>query len=243
MRKIMVAQAISTLCLTSLFAFFPYHLPKQVLAEDTGQNREGVPDRRVGGGTRGDREIYGLPVPLVPQNNQGLTGSGNPTFFFYVPKTQQPQMGEFILVDEKEEVIYQTTFRNNGNSGVVGIELPANVATKSLEIGQKYRWFFAIIPNPNDRENDLAVTGSIERVEVDPSLRERLKNPDPLVRADIYAENKLWYDAIATLAQLRRTRPNDATVAAKWAQLLQSANLNEIAREPLVSYQRTAITR
>lgn len=231
-------KVIAAVCFTSTLTFFSYSLPKQVLAQNSDEMREGLPGRRIGGATRGGAE--NPIVALVPENNQGLTVSGTPTFFFYVSKTQKPQMAEFVLVDENGQQIYQTTFTTNGNSGVVEIGLPTTGATKSLEIGKAYRWYFAIIPNATNRREDVYVTGGIKRVQPNQELDGQLKNADPLERVTVYAANNLWYDAIATLAELRRSRPVDAALTAKWSQLLQSINLDKIAQEPLVNAQVSA---
>ncbi|MBE9224935.1 DUF928 domain-containing protein [Phormidium sp. LEGE 05292] len=239
MRSVILPQIIAALCLLSTFTFFSSSGSKQVLAEDVSQAREGLPGRRVGGGTRSDMFISETPVvALVPDNNQGLTGSAAPTFFFYVPKTQKPQMVEFVLIDENERQIYETQFTTDGNSGVVGITIPGNEPTKTLEVGKTYRWYFAIVPDRENRRSDIYVQGSIKRVAVNQDLENKLKQGASLDLADSYKANNLWYDAMATVAELRRSRPTDTAVAAKWEQLLNSVNLQKLAQEPLVGYSK-----
>jgi hypothetical protein len=43
---------------------------------------------------------------------------------------------------------------------------------------------------------------------------------------------------MATLAELRRSRPTDTAVATKWEQLLNSVNLQKLSQEPLISYNQ-----
>jgi hypothetical protein len=235
MRSVILPQIIAALCLLSLLAVFSGSGSKQVLAEDVSQAREGLPGRRVGGGTRSDMFVSENPlVALVPENNQGLTASATPTFFFYVPQTEKPQMVEFVLVDENERQIYQTEFTSNGKSGVVGITIPGNEPTKILEVGKTYRWYFAMIPDRKNRSSDIYVTGSIKRVAVNQDLENKLIQGASLDLADRYQTNNLWYDAIATLAELRRSRPSDTVVATRWQQLLNSVNLQKLAQELLV---------
>lgn len=235
MRSLILPQIIATLCLLLGAAVFFNSGTNQVLAEDVSQAREGLPGRRVGGGTRSDMLISETPlVALVPANNQGLTASGTPSFFFYVPKTQKPQMVEFVLVDENERQIYETQFTTDGNSGVVGITIPGNEPTKTLEVGKTYRWYFAIVPDRENRNKDIYVNGSIKRVAVTQDLENQLKQGASLELAEGYQANNLWYDAIATVAELRRSRPTDTAVASKWEQLLSSVKLQKLAQEPLV---------
>ncbi|HEY9298871.1 MAG TPA: DUF928 domain-containing protein [Phormidium sp.] len=235
MPNLTLLQIIAALCLVSAFTFFPSSGSKQVLAEDVSQAREGLPGRRVGGGTRSDMFVSETPlVALVPENNQGLTASGTPTFFFYVPKTQKPQLVEFVLVDKNGNQIYETQFTTDGNSGVVGITIPGNEPTKTLEVGKTYKWHFAIIPDQENRRADIYVEGFIKRVAVNQDLKNRLRQGASLDLADSYQTNNLWYDAMATVAELRRSRPTDTAVAAKWQQLLNSVRLQKLAQEPLV---------
>ncbi|MFB2833230.1 DUF928 domain-containing protein [Floridanema evergladense] len=239
MRSVILHQIIIFLCLLSAFAFFSSSGVKQAGAQDVSEAREGLPGRRVGGGTRSDMFISEMPlIALVPDNNQGLTASATPTFFFYVPKTQQPQLVEFVLVDENERQIYETQFTTDGNSGVVGITIPENEPTKTLEVGKTYRWYFAMIPDRENRRSDIYVTGSIKRVALNQDLESKLKQGASLDLADKYQINNLWYDAMATVAELRRSRPTDTAVVTKWQQLLNSVNLQKLSQEPLVTYNK-----
>ncbi|MCL1467484.1 DUF928 domain-containing protein [Argonema galeatum] len=239
MSKILLYKAIAAIGLTSTLTLLSYGWPNHVLAQDSSQERMGIPGRRVGGGTRGPEQGFSEKplVALVPENNQSLTVAQTPTFFFYVPKTQTSQMVEFVLSDENDQPIYETKFATNGDSGVIGVSLPADSKIKSLEIGKTYRWYFAIIPNSGDRTADIHVDGSIKRVNPDETIASQLKNSDPLDRAAVYASNNFWSDAIAIVAGLRRANPNDGAVAAKWAELLKTLKLDNIAQEPVVEYR------
>lgn len=239
MRSVILPQIIAALSLFSAFTFFSSNGSNPVLAEDVSQAREGFPGRRVGGGTRSDMFISETPlVALVPDNSQGLTGSATPTLFFYVPQTQKPQTVEFVLMDENERQIYETQFTTDGKSGVVGITIPGNEPSKTLEVGKTYRWYFAIIPDQQNRKLDIYVQGSIKRVAVNQDLENQLKKGASLDLADGYQANNLWYDAIATVAELRRSHPTDTAIATKWEQLLNSVNLQKLAQEPLVGHNK-----
>jgi len=49
-----------------------------------------------------------------------------------------------------------------------------------------------------------------------------------------YARNGIWYETLATLAEMRRLAPNDSRLTTEWTQLLQSQGLESIADQPLV---------
>ncbi|MCC3405413.1 MAG: DUF928 domain-containing protein [Microcoleus sp. PH2017_10_PVI_O_A] len=66
------------------------------------------------------------------------------------------------------------------------------------------------------------------------TLKKALANPDSMARAIASAKNGIWYDTLATLAQMRRIAPDDASLKAEWTQLLQSQTLEAVADKPLV---------
>jgi len=57
-----------------------------------------------------------------------------------------------------------------------------------------------------------AVFGWIDRVEPSPELAQQLDGASEVDRAILYAEHGMWYDAVATLAALRRSRPEDTEI-------------------------------
>lgn len=237
MNPIISTKALTAICLTSLISLCA--LPNVVLAESPKQSpRQGLPGRRVGGGTRGgDQPLSATPLTaLIPENNLALTVAESPKLFFYLPKFANQQQVEFILNDANEETVYETTFMTPNNSGVISLSLPAST-TKSLEIGKNYHWYLSIINSSGDRAADISVDGWIQRSQATPAIVAKLKNLSPLKRADLYVANNLWSDALATVADLRLSRPKDAAITAKWAQLLQSVKLDKLAKEPLVQYQ------
>lgn len=237
MNRTMRTFAIS--CLTALLTISS-GLPEQVLAGST--LRQGLPGRRVGGGTRGEVALAGKPLTaLIPANYLGLTIAAYPTFFFYVPPTSKSHLVEFVLRDQDDRQVYESTFMTTGG-GVIGFNLPEFAAIKPLELGQNYRWYFSVIPDPNNRAADVSVEGWVQRIELNPILANKLAKATPLERATLYAQAGIWQDALMTVAELSRSQPTDAAVTAKWAQLLQSIGLPKIAQEPLVKPSAAPIT-
>lgn len=234
MYKIISPQILRVICLTSIVTLFVSSLPTLVLAEKTNQTIEGLPGRRVAGGSRGPEvAIAGKQLTaLVPENNLSLTLAAHPTLFFYVPKFAKPQVVEFVLNDSNDQLVYEKTFTISGNSGIMSVTIPTSAA-KPLEIGQNYRWFFSIVRNPDDRAQDSSVEGWLKRVQANPDLISQLEKVQPSERVALYAANNLWQDALTSLAEL----PNSSHSAAfepAWKQILQSAGLDDIAQEPLL---------
>ena len=172
-------------------------------------------------------------TPTTSESVYGLTLAERPTFWFYVPyPLTSSRLLEFVLQDEKGNDVYQTQFTASGTEpGVVGLQLPPTV--DPLEVGKRYRWFFLIYCNP---EQPTFVEGWVERVELNPTLKNQLDQATtPQQKAALYAEAGVWFEALTTLAELRRQKPNDQALNAQWLELLQSVDLEAIATEPVTS--------
>lgn len=220
-------------------------LPAPLLAESTpvqlSQNINfqppdvEAPNNRQGGTHRGDACQKELSIiPLIPDTNFGLTLAASPTFLAYV--SGRGTEVEFTLQteDEKATEIYKTTFKVD-KPGIVEVTIPTtDNPQKTLQVGQRYQWSFAVICNSQDRAGDYFVNGSVQRIEPQPSLKTDLATPDPIARLSIYANNGIWYETVANLAQLRRQAPDDAKLTAEWTKLLQSQKLDAVMNQPLV---------
>lgn len=203
----------------------------------------GAPDNRQGGATRGplicpgdeqlakgNKEL----TALIPKYSVGKTIAAHPTFSWYVPPTLAKAV-EFVLFDEKkEEEIYSTRLAIAARQpGIISLQLPASANLLPLQVGKKYSWEFALVCNSLDRSADTWVEGKIQRVQPNPDLVSKIQQANPQQRVALYAQNKLWYETVAALVELRRLNPNDPTLAEAWEKLLASVELNDLAKEPL----------
>ncbi|MEG4497770.1 DUF928 domain-containing protein [Microcoleus sp. F10-C6] len=192
-----------------------------------------APDNRQGGTHRGCQLRKGLSItPLIPESNIGLTLTESPTFFVYV--SQPAAQIEFILLNEDEsEVVYETTLKND-KAGIVGVSLSEKGKTQNIEVGKRYVWSFALACDPLERSGDYIVKGWMQRIEPQANLKNDLANPDPMAKVIAYAKNGIWYETLATLAEMRSLAPDDARLTTEWTKLLQSQGLESIATQPLV---------
>lgn len=194
----------------------------------------GIPSRRVPAASRGESCLQSSQslTALTPEKNSALTTAGYPTFFFYIPKTSAKAL-ELVLQDANEKQIYKGTFKPSSQPGVVSLSLPAN-SMPPLQMGKEYHWSFSAICDRQDRSQDLVVEGSIQRIAPDHNLTIELEKAQPRERAALYATTGFWQDTLATLAELRRSRPTDSGAKTDWEDLLKSVGLEGIAQEPLV---------
>ncbi|MFM6090355.1 MAG: DUF928 domain-containing protein [Dolichospermum sp.] len=166
-------------------------------------------------------------------DNSQLTTSDHPTFFFYIPKTAQPiQSLEFVLKDESDKPLYTKNFNTPPQGGIFSIKVPDH---RPLKQDQKYTWMLSANCSNSGNKPELTLTGAIQVVNDDNLSAAIQQTSDPIEQVMLYAASGIWENAITTLADLRRQKPNDLTVQNYWEQLLTSVkHLEEanIAQEP-----------
>jgi hypothetical protein len=198
----------------------------------------GKPDDTAGGASRGGGcpqeviSVGGCVIPLMPGNKEGLTTTGRPTFFIYLPENSAKQVF-FSLVDENNKNHYQTKISLSGKSGIVQFTLPENAP--ALEVGKNYRWAFVVIGEQGLRPDSPAVQGRIRRIQPDSALQNQLQNVTAIERAALYGKNGIWHETLASLAEARKLQPNDAKLIGEWERLLKSVGLEAIASQPLLN--------
>lgn len=192
-------------------------------------------DPTASGGTRGkcpQDANQSLPLTLLlPRSQGGLTVAEHPVFFAYVPQTQT-NTGEFVLFDPiAKKIIYRTLFRLNNTSVIVKIEYPSN--QPPLEIGKTYQWRLLLRCKSDDRAKDADKVGWIERIAPPAAVASLQNSTTATERAQVYAENGIWYDALKTLAELKRTNASSSNVTATWREFLSSES---VKLDPVVAY-------
>ncbi|MBW4616619.1 MAG: DUF928 domain-containing protein [Desmonostoc vinosum HA7617-LM4] len=167
-------------------------------------------------------------TPLLPKNNIGLTIAERPTVLIYIPQTNA-KTALFSLQDEQNKQYYQTILPLPKKPGVMEVKIPHSVA--ALKTGKNYQWSLVMICTEELEPDSPWISGWIRRVEANSSL-----NHQPTLElVSQLAKMGIWYDSLSTLAQLKRSQPNNSAVATSWQELLNSVELNAIANEPLIN--------
>jgi len=202
-----------------------------------------APGNREGGATRDDCVKSNKFVALVPVSGVGNTTAEYPTIYWYMPELTAEEgkspVVEFELQDANEQVVYSAAYPlAKSAGGIVGTPGLMSLRVTNLyplKTNQEYHWAITLRCDSKsvDNSNNMTVEGAIKRVEADPTLAQRLQRATPQERVAIYAKAQLWYEALGTLAELRRDRPNDSGLADAWSKLLDSVELDKISREPL----------
>ena len=217
-----------------------------------GANR-GAPGQREAAGTRGtcpavdsvltalvpatkdlDKSLGATSTLTPPESVLSLTVGEYPTFWFYVPYSPNDiHSVQFVLLDDNDNYVYKTALTLSKTPGVVSFRLPSTA--EPLEIGKSYHWYFLIPCDSQKPSRSVFVNGWVQRVALNPALMSQLKTATPQKRVALYAAAGIWHEAQTTLAELRRTEPNDAAIAAEWSDLLQSVGLEKLAQKPIVA--------
>ncbi|MGD1909799.1 MAG: DUF928 domain-containing protein [Rivularia sp. (in: cyanobacteria)] len=191
----------------------------------------GTLERSAGGATRGGcAEKEGRLVALMPEKKFGLTFKERPTFFWKVAKSKA-QTAEFILLDDDDDLVYETNITLPKQQGIFAFTLPPE--SPALEVGKQYHWYLSIDCGSSETFDTITVEGWVERIKPNLAMRMKLNKSEPKYRSKIYAEAGIWHEAMADVAQQRCTFPSDSNVMLNWNQLLTSVGLSEVVSEPL----------
>ena len=228
--KTTAIQAGSGVALTILVAF------PAIAGQEASSFRQGLPGRRISGGTRSECMAGSAPVvALSPVTNVGETVSANPSIYFMVPETESAYPLEFSLRDSEGNRLYEKSLNTHENQGVVGIQLPL----QTLEANQDHRWYLSVVCDAQDPSQNDVLSGWLRQVEpefaIDTSLDEALfKDIDTSLELALgYQEAGLWTDAIATVVELREQYPTDVRVRRSWDQLLYALEVDVVVEVPI----------
>ncbi len=171
-------------------------------------------------------------IALLPQNFYGTTVSERPTILVYLPASNAEE-AVFSLKDEAGNMQHQMKISVAGKSGVIAIELPANVP--ALAVGKNYQWFLALKVDGQLNPSTPYVDGWVQRIQPSAELATAIQEQDALKRATVLGKNGVWYDCVATLASVYTAQPNNATLRKQWEELLSSVSLKEIVTANLLA--------
>ena len=195
----------------------------------------GKPKRTGAAGRRGSSCIStqddepSLTAIMPTWDNEGKAVDTTSTLYVFVPKNDT-KIGEFVVIDEEGNDVYQANFTPPSQPGIIPITIPPTV---DIKIGGKYQWYFTLICNADDRSEDEYLTGSLERATLGTLLNNSLQKATAFKKAEIFARQNIWYDTIHNVASLRNQNPQ------LWISLLESVGLEKLANQPFVEITKT----
>lgn len=187
-----------------------------------------APKRTAGAGVRGNC-APGL-TAIIPNADVSLTTNEETTFSIYIPQTDA-LLGKFSLnLSDDGSRSYTEDILLTGQPGLVSFTLPQEIA---LATDRAYDWKFTLycdLPGTtaglgSAEQRVSSVSGQVERVDISPELEAQLEAATtPLAKAEAYVEAGIWHEALALLADLRETQPQ------QWEEFLTSVGLDSLAQ-------------
>ncbi|MEM5381928.1 DUF928 domain-containing protein, partial [Paraburkholderia azotifigens] len=102
-----------------------------------------------------------------------------------------------------------------------------------LAVDKMYHWYFKVRCSQN-MASPVFVEGWVQRVTLNPSVANQIATATTLQQqVELYAENGIWYDTAAILAQMRLQNSEDTTSKADWDNLLETIELSTLASESI----------
>lgn len=187
--------------------------------------KRGAPGGRVGGGTRApDREVFVLTV-LAPDHT-GLTVREQPSLYWFISSSTSHPVELSVVDPRSAKPLLETRIPSPIQPGLHEIRL-ADHGVRLLP-GVAYRWFVAVVPDPDRRSKDILSGGAIEHVEPPEGFSAKLARSHKVELPFLYAEAGFWYDALTATSELIETTPNDQGLRRQRASLITQVGLPEI---------------
>lgn len=183
--------------------------------------------------TKAEKEQF---IPVAPINQETLTLSKKPTFFWNIPntsgKTIAKNMSFQIVVDG--ENIYEKILDVPNKSGIISFTLPKDAP--ELQLNKSYSWYVMLNCYEQETNNNPLIASTIKRIKADSMLEQKLQKTKPRNLSNIYAEAGIWQDGLAAIGEQRCYETNNLIVRMKWRQFLESVGLSQLVNQPLINY-------
>ncbi len=182
----------------------------------------GAPASRIGGGTRGN-EHNNVQLTALSPDHTGLTTMASPTLYWHATAQSNYPLEITIVNEQTLETVLEV---QNGNAIKPGIN-KINLAEHGIELqtGIEYRWFVTLVPDQNQRSNDIIASATIKRINAPATLTARLADNKHSARPVIQAEEGIWYDAIDGLSKMIPTNTGSSEAARQRSELLEQVGI------------------
>ena len=183
-----------------------------------------IPDR-VSGGARGDGANTVL-IALVP-NHIALTTQTQPSLFWFQSKPAKAKFELTVVEPKKPKPLVSLTAPQADKPGIHRVKLAKYKVELQPDVA--YEWSVAIVPDAENRSRDVIAKGVIKRIAPPGDLANRVTQMGDLERAAAFAQAGIWYDAFESISNAIEAHPDDASLRAQRAALLQQVGLSEAA--------------
>ena len=208
---------------------------REVLSYKVPKDAVAAPRKDGDAGSRGWTEMLPSLYVLAP-NHTGLTTRGQPSLFWYQTGPARMRIEVTIIEPTKPKPIMPKPILRVGadkaeQGGIHRIRLDRYNVT--LAPGVVYRWTVSLIPDPNNRSQDIIASDTIQRIEPDAQLKAALAGSKGTYTAAVYASHGIWYDALEAV-----TDGIDGSPADKDLRLQRSALIEQVGLKKATSSER-----
>jgi len=180
---------------------------------------------RVSGGARGDT-VDAVLIAVVP-NHVALTTQAQPSLFWFQSKPAKAKFELTVVEPKKPKPLVSLTAPEADKSGIHRVKLAKYKVELQPDVA--YEWSVAIVPDAENRSRDVIAKGVIKRINPPGDLATRIEKADDIERAAAYAAAGFWYDAFESVSNAIEAHPDDASLRAQRASLLQQVGLSQAA--------------
>ena len=155
------------------------------LAQTRSNVRQGLPGRRISGGTRGECASTQPVVALdAVEENSSADSSANKHFAvdFQLPGFDNTYPVEFNLRDWQGNTVYTESLQTNSEEKLVSIQIPK----ESVQEDRDYQWYFSVVCDAQDRSQNIVLSGQLQQQRVETSsTQEEIEIESTVARSTI----------------------------------------------------------
>ncbi len=189
----------------------------------------GAPGGRVGGGTRGVGDESLVMAALVP-NHVALTMKEQPTLYWYLSKSAAYPFEFAISEVNSVNPLVAKRIAKPDHAGIYAVRLKDYGLELKPDV--TYRWFVAMVPDPERRSKDIIAGGMIKRVAMPAEMQAKLSGADRNGAISLYGEQGIWYDLFMNVSEALDEKPGDKDLQAFRSALLQQVGLSDVVAAP-----------
>ena len=128
-----------------------------------------------------------------------MTAQKRPTLYWHLSEaTHKPVVLTLIDLDSVNPLL-EEPLQGSVSRGIHALKL-ADYDIR-LQTNKTYEWSVRIVEDPNDPSGDAVARSFIKRVNPNAAILAILEDNNPLSRAQGYARNGIWHDALAALSE------------------------------------------
>ena len=202
-------------------ALLPAELPRYVPGSLAGS-----PSVRIGGATRNLEEVVPTPEALGPAH-VGVSSRESPNLYWFLPQATSSPLEVTVVDPAVASPLLELSLPAPLAAGVHRVNLSEHGVR--LSPGVDYRWFVALVRDPERRSQDVVSGAVIRYTPLGTEQSNRISGAPPARTAHLYAESGYWYDAFDQLSLWLAAEPGATRIHEHRAALLDQVGLDDAA--------------